>query len=136
MDYIFRCDSPEFEQLCLYDFVSLVVKRKRNKPRHSGQFSSESHPQYSTHYQVLRAVRLLPVILGPKFHRSDRSDAERELWAQDIVILFKPWRLPTDLRSREQTWADVVTSLLEHLSPLHERIVRNMNVLSECRDAR
>ncbi|KAJ7443486.1 hypothetical protein B0H11DRAFT_1693420, partial [Mycena galericulata] len=100
------------------------------------QFSDEIHPQYLTHYQTSRRERHVPVILGPKIHRSDRSDEEKELWAQDIVMLFKPWRKPVDLKLVGTTWLDTVIELQASIEPWKNRIIRNMNVLAECRDAR
>ncbi|KAJ7015732.1 hypothetical protein C8F04DRAFT_901505, partial [Mycena alexandri] len=100
------------------------------------QFSDVAHPQYLTHRQILRATHFIPVVLGPKFHRSDRTDAERELWAQDVVVLFKPWRVPADLKSQDQSWLEVASVLIGGLLPWHRRVIQNMNVLTECRDAR
>ncbi|KAJ7495930.1 hypothetical protein B0H11DRAFT_1640775, partial [Mycena galericulata] len=139
MDYTLRCTSPGFERLCLYDFVSRVVKRglrANNASTWPGKFSDESHPQFLTHYQASRRERHIPVVLGPKIHRWDRSDEERELWAQDIVTLFKPWRTPTDLKRPQDTWMETVVALRTDIEPWKDQIIRNMNVLAECRDAR
>ncbi|KAJ7602342.1 hypothetical protein DFH06DRAFT_1023825, partial [Mycena polygramma] len=102
----------------------------------NGQFSTSRHPQFSTHAQVAKRKFVVPVVMGPKIHRSDRTPEEKELWAQDIVILFKPWRKPHDLKTNEQSWLDVAEDLLVSLSSDALRIIHNMNVLTECRDAR
>ncbi|KAJ7135269.1 hypothetical protein C8R43DRAFT_829266, partial [Mycena crocata] len=94
------------------------------------------HPQFKTHFQFVHRERHIPVVLGPKIHRQDRTDEERELWARDIVVLFKPWRTPADLKDVNETWLDAVKALLPSLSDWNKRVIRNMNVLSECRDAR
>ncbi|KAJ6501460.1 hypothetical protein C8R47DRAFT_970072, partial [Mycena vitilis] len=137
LDYIYRCTTPAFEALCLYEFVCRVGKRSRSKlETRSGQFSDDQHPQYSTHALSVRKVDHVPVLLGPKIHRFDRSDEERELWAYDVAVLFKPWRVPTDLKSADETWLEVATRLRDALEPWKNRVIDNMNVLSECRDAR
>ncbi|KAJ7603550.1 hypothetical protein DFH06DRAFT_915897, partial [Mycena polygramma] len=100
------------------------------------QFSCDKHPQYLSHCQLLRRECVIPVLLGPKIHRFDRSDEEKELWARAVVVLFKPWRTPADLKDQTETWVDVASLLVDELEPWKRRVIRNMNVLSECRDAR
>ncbi|KAJ7462830.1 hypothetical protein B0H11DRAFT_1631201, partial [Mycena galericulata] len=100
------------------------------------QFSTRSHPQFDTHVQSVRRKRVVPVVVGPKFHRPDRSPEEKELWAKDIVILFKSWRIPSDLKSAHESWIDVAEAMYLDLDSWKKRVIRNMNVLSECRDAR
>ncbi|KAJ6510125.1 hypothetical protein C8R47DRAFT_915332, partial [Mycena vitilis] len=144
MDYVFRCETEIINEMCLYDFIGRVVKRqivKRVSPEVGvwpGQFSDDEHPQYSSHFQVLRrgGRRFIPVLVGPKIHRSDRSEEEKELWAQAVVVLFKPWRRPADLKAPDETWLDVASHLIGELEPWMRSVIRNMNVLSECRDAR
>ncbi|KAJ7683350.1 hypothetical protein B0H17DRAFT_850722, partial [Mycena rosella] len=100
------------------------------------QFSTRSHPQFETHAQNVMRKGLVPVIIGPWFHRPDRTPEEEELWAKDVVILFKAWHSPLDLKSADQSWKDALTGLYSEMDPWKKRIVRNMNVLTECRDAR
>ncbi|KAJ7783108.1 hypothetical protein B0H16DRAFT_1298298, partial [Mycena metata] len=132
-----------FDDFSLYEFASSVVKRLRprsSRERESGiwqgQFISEQHPQHMTHYQTSRRTRRVPVLLGPSIPRSDRSEAEREQWAQTVVVLFKPWRVPNDLKSPDESWLETVLALRAGLAPWLNTAIRNMNVLSECRDAR
>ncbi|KAJ7766602.1 hypothetical protein B0H16DRAFT_1245248, partial [Mycena metata] len=68
--------------------------------------------------------------------RFDRSEAEKELWGQAIVVLFKPWRAPADLKQPNQTWLDVALIVRAGLQSWMNRVINNMNVLTECRDAR
>ncbi|KAJ7135571.1 hypothetical protein C8R44DRAFT_580134, partial [Mycena epipterygia] len=100
------------------------------------QFSSTKHPQFSTHVQTVKQDRSVPVIIGPGFHRRDRSDEEKELWAKDVVVLFKPWRSPSELKDRDESWSQAAEVLQNELEPWKLRVIRNMNVLTECRDAR
>ncbi|KAJ7821157.1 hypothetical protein B0H13DRAFT_1550470, partial [Mycena leptocephala] len=100
------------------------------------QFSDDQHPQYLSHYQLIRKEHHIPVLMGPKIHRFDRSEEEKELWAQAIVVLFKPWRHPTDLKGLDQSWLDEALILRDGLEPWKNRVIQNLNVLSECRDAR
>ncbi|KAI1787302.1 hypothetical protein LXA43DRAFT_844298, partial [Ganoderma leucocontextum] len=99
-------------------------------------FSSHSHTQYATHFLRKQTTWTVPVIIGAKAPRSEGSPEERELWARMMVILFVPWRKPSDVRTMEETWTEAFERLHAHISPRHMEIIKNMNVLSECRDAR
>ncbi|KAI0043929.1 hypothetical protein FA95DRAFT_1464697, partial [Auriscalpium vulgare] len=97
-------------------------------------YLSREHPLYETHLCRLRSLRMIPVLLGPSIPRRDRGDEERELWSRAMLILFKPWRRLSDLKSGQQTWRDAYDA---HEFPPHlQRIINNMHVEAECRDAR
>lgn len=153
-DYIYRSTEPEFESLCLYDFVANVrkttVDRKKsevtrayradsgeteNQTHMHGHFSV-SHPQHFTHMLRLRRFCRIPVILGERMARSDRGIEEKQVWARAMLVLFKPWRHPFDLKVIMQTWADAFDSYRPHISDRHMKIIHNMGVLAECKDAR
>ncbi|KAI0698724.1 hypothetical protein C8Q76DRAFT_584676, partial [Earliella scabrosa] len=96
----------------------------------------EQHPQSSTHILRKRVLWLVPVILGDRIPRRDRSEAEREHWARTVLTLFRPWRTPGDLKNETETWIDSYNRQ-QHLIPQeHQDVIDNMNVLSECKDAR
>ncbi|KAI9062001.1 hypothetical protein FKP32DRAFT_1528047, partial [Trametes sanguinea] len=109
----------------------------RGRPRQPrGLFSSDRHTQFRTHVLRLRRTSMVPVILGERIPRSDRDDKERESWARMMLILFVPWRAPSDLRHVEETWCEAFERQRELITPKHVQIIANMNVLSECRDVR
>ncbi|KAI0715422.1 hypothetical protein C8Q76DRAFT_602314, partial [Earliella scabrosa] len=155
-DYAFRPRSAVFDSMCLYEFVGLTEKialiseearlnnrqaptvndRLRGRPAQERGRFLEQHPQSSTHILRRRVVWTVPVILGDKIPRRDRSDDEREQWARAVLILFRPWRVPSDIRSEQETWLESYTRQ-EHLIPRdHRTFIDNINVLSECKDAR
>ncbi|RDX51344.1 hypothetical protein OH76DRAFT_1322515, partial [Lentinus brumalis] len=78
----------------------------------------------------------VPVVLGPRLPRHDRSPDERENWARIMLMLFLPWRHPHDLKLPNESWIDAYMRQQYRITPAHHSIIRNMNVLSECRDAR
>lgn len=53
-----------------------------------------------------------------------------------MLILFVKWRHPRDLKHEDQTWWDAYEGQLEDIPPEHRSIIHNLNVLSECKDAR
>ncbi|KAI0713874.1 hypothetical protein C8Q76DRAFT_584599, partial [Earliella scabrosa] len=99
-------------------------------------FSSNLHTQFKTHVLRRRVDFAVPVILGDRIPRSDRTNEEREKWARIMLILFVPWRQPSDLRDHSESWHDAYVRQQDHISAEHKDIIGNMNVLSECRDVR
>ncbi|KAI0684406.1 hypothetical protein C8Q76DRAFT_620384, partial [Earliella scabrosa] len=83
-----------------------------------------------------RVVWVIPVILGDRIPRYDRSSEERERWARTMLVLFRPWRHPQDLKEPEESWHDAYERYQAQIPREHMDIIHNMNVLSECRDAR
>ncbi|KAI0730647.1 hypothetical protein C8Q76DRAFT_614010, partial [Earliella scabrosa] len=110
--------------------------RRGRKPLVRGLFSSTLHTQYETHCLRKRGVWIVPVVLGDRVPRSDRDAPEKEAWARMMLILFVPWRSPSDLRDRDETWLQVFERQSSSISERHMEIIKNMNVLSECRDVR
>ncbi|KAI9057840.1 hypothetical protein FKP32DRAFT_1543094, partial [Trametes sanguinea] len=156
-DYIYRPIDPVFAGMPLYDFVGLVEKLKRpttggasanddqdtSQSRRRGRtmearglFSSSRHTQYETHMLRKRTLWTVPVVLGDRTPRSDRGQAEKEVWARMMSILFIPWRKPSDLRNESESWDDAFERQKHQLSDRHAEIIANMNVLSECKDVR
>lgn len=147
-DYIYR--NSEFGGMSLYEFTEIT--RKVALPEASrelihagfreslgtirGGFSSPEHPQYNTHVMRVRPKRVIPVILGDKFQRPDRSAEELELWAKSVLLLFLPWRDFGTVKNGFQDWTAAYESHKYNIKPRYHRIIRNLNVLTECRDAR
>ncbi|KII82773.1 hypothetical protein PLICRDRAFT_120315, partial [Plicaturopsis crispa FD-325 SS-3] len=69
---------------------------------------------------------VIPVILGSTIARRDRGEEERHSWARSILILFKPWRSPGDLRLPHQSWYDTFLQFEPSMKPRHLKIVRNI----------
>ncbi|KAI0349037.1 hypothetical protein OH77DRAFT_1375071, partial [Trametes cingulata] len=99
-------------------------------------FCSTEHTQYETHMLRKRVQWTVPVVLGDRIPRSDRGTEEKEAWARMMLILFVPWRKPSDLREQHEDWLTAFARHRHKLSAQAEDIIRNMNVLSECKDVR
>lgn len=156
LDYIFRPTTEPFNSMGLYEYVGVSEKvtvaeeqarvashypdpgraRSRGRPAEvRGELMSQ-HPQRYTHVIRKRVVWLVPVVLGDRMPRRDTSDEERDLWARTVLLLFLPWRSPGDLKQSEETWLDAYDRQEHLIRPAHVAIVDNMNVLTECKDAR
>ncbi|KAI0745189.1 hypothetical protein C8Q76DRAFT_595920, partial [Earliella scabrosa] len=97
---------------------------------------ADGHPQRETHIIRKRVVWLVPVLLGDRVPRCDRSIEEKEAWAETMLILFRPWRKPEDLKLRDESWIEAYDNYAPQIPKEHLTIIENMNVLSECKDAR
>ncbi|KAJ3546688.1 hypothetical protein NMY22_g1957 [Coprinellus aureogranulatus] len=142
LDYIFRPDVEPFANMGLYTF--LASTRKVSKPsgpdiqlsRRIALFTDRQHPQYHTHALKLRDARVVPVLLGPRIPRRNAGETERDRWARDVYILFRPWRNPADFLSHSHDWYQSLQSLLPSLSDVDKGIIDNMSLLSEAKQAR
>ncbi|KAI0062400.1 hypothetical protein BV25DRAFT_1764853, partial [Artomyces pyxidatus] len=97
-------------------------------------FLSEEHPSFLTHVSRLRRERFIPVLLGPRLPRGDRSVEEKEQLFRILLILFKPWRVLGDLKSTNESWTEAYQR--QQFPPSVKRIISNIHVEHECRDAR
>ncbi|KAH6873743.1 hypothetical protein BKA70DRAFT_1083602, partial [Coprinopsis sp. MPI-PUGE-AT-0042] len=97
-------------------------------------FESPNHPQRLTHGLKIRRKDVVPVLLGPSLGKLTADDPTNG--AQDMLILFKPWRNGKDLKLASQTWIDAYEAWYPKLNDTQRRIIRNMTVLSEGKDAR
>ncbi|KAI0065027.1 hypothetical protein BV25DRAFT_1778848, partial [Artomyces pyxidatus] len=82
----------------------------------------------------LQRERFVPVLLGPRLPRGDCSAEEKEQLSRMLLILFKPWRVLQDLKSMNETWTEAYQR--QEFPALLKRIICNIHVEHECRDAR
>ncbi|KAI0028112.1 hypothetical protein K488DRAFT_8906, partial [Vararia minispora EC-137] len=92
------------------------------------------HPQFASHVLGIRGVAYVPVLAGPVIPRADRSEEEKSRFHRAMLILFKPWRDEEDLIPEGMTWTQAFEATT--FSPYLARIIRNIHVENECRDAR
>ena len=154
-DYLMRPQTEPFNSMGLYEYVGKTEKitksrdlqrinsrtsteghGQRGRPEESRGVFQPQHPQHNTHMLRKRTVWVIPVVLGNKMPRHDRDDDERQLWARTVLALFQPWREPGDLKEHDEEWIEAYERQKHCIPPEHMTIIHNMNVLSECRDAR
>ncbi|KIJ58691.1 hypothetical protein HYDPIDRAFT_33934 [Hydnomerulius pinastri MD-312] len=159
LDYSLRSEDPTFESLSAWQYAELAHKfsltrelrrEERNqarqvnsdpqsrhhplgrRPNERGRFKTE-HPQHGTHIVRLRSVPYVVVPIGSAIPRPDRGPEEREEWCRAMLILFKPWRQPSDLKDPHTSWSTAFDATA--FSGDCQRIMANMNVENECKDA-
>jgi hypothetical protein len=93
----------------------------------SGKKAQRARRDPSTHY--------VPVPVGPALPRRD-SELLRAKYCRLMLILFKPWRVSADLRNVDESWADAFNTFMNGCNEATKRILNNMQVLHECKDAK
>ncbi|KDR72120.1 hypothetical protein GALMADRAFT_24825, partial [Galerina marginata CBS 339.88] len=137
-DYSFRPLAEPYNSMCLYDFIACTIKKKivgnKGDMEGEGRFSSWDHPQRASYRMYLRRERVLPVILGPTIANPARSSASKDLWSRDLLVLFKPWREPDEIKDPTSSWTEAFDNFKDNDEFQHEKIVQNMTVLTEGAD--
>ncbi|KAI9061412.1 hypothetical protein FKP32DRAFT_1575919, partial [Trametes sanguinea] len=151
-DYVFR--PVECSQLSLYEFLTTTDIRTRPRSRTKSRDEAvdhdrspddttntrmsflEAHPLCGTHYVHRRSSRDSWTLnfCGSTLPRPDRGD--REEYCFVMLVLFAPggWRCGNDLLGGHPSWSTAFDSV--RFGDAHVRMMKNMNVLYECQDAR
>ncbi|CAF3822952.1 unnamed protein product [Rotaria sp. Silwood1] len=155
IDYQYRSDV--LNDMCLYDFVSTLYKKKMNRadlkylseaatsmtdkinekdrPHYQRYPFQKQHPQITPHLLMESSERHVPILYGPQIPRRDRDDT-RERYSRALLTLFVPWRTVTDLCDINQTWEDALKSRQNRVSIRSWKIIENIQLLHECRKDR
>ncbi|KAK0493772.1 hypothetical protein EDD18DRAFT_1055656, partial [Armillaria luteobubalina] len=78
---------------------------------------------------------LVPVPLGLSIPRRDCAEVY-DRYCRLMLILFKPWVTPMDLRDKGQSWVDVFRVFAQGASRSILDTIDNMQILHECKDSR
>ncbi|KAG1839845.1 hypothetical protein C8R48DRAFT_558532, partial [Suillus tomentosus] len=72
---------------------------------------------------------------GPSLPRRDRPEV-RERYCRLMLMLFVPWSVPGDLLGSCVSWSERFERFVEECSPRFLYVMKNMQILHECRDSR
>ncbi|EIW54748.1 uncharacterized protein TRAVEDRAFT_130797, partial [Trametes versicolor FP-101664 SS1] len=151
-DYVHR--PPYFALWSLYDFLRLTdIRKLREKDSSSSDQDEEEnaprspasprahrftapHPLHKSHGVYLRSESSSYVLnfVGRALPRPDKGD--REEYALTMLVLFYPsgWRHASDLRGTSSSW--FASFEQAHFTDRSLAVMKHMNVLYECLDAR
>lgn len=112
---------------------ALLQLDTRTRPRFS---LPVEHPEHDhKDMQIIHPHnRFIPVPIGPAIPRRDRV-ALYPKYCRLMLILFKPWRAVTDLKSNHQQWTNAFEAFRTYCTPECAVIIDNMQVLHECKDS-
>jgi len=117
------------------DVTSEYGEEKKSTGRTSGLLRFlPGHPLYESHgvRYIVRNDTCVPDFVGVNLPRCDQGD--REYYCCTMLVLFKPWRKGTNLKTADKLWDE---EFQQHLfSEKEKRYMRNFNVQYECLDAR
>ena len=155
IDYQYRSDI--LNDMCLYDFVSSIYKKKMNasdvkylsknmisrekednqrgRPVNERYPFQRQHPQANIYVLMKYSESHVPILYGPQILRQDRADTQ-ERYCRALLALFVSWRTVSDLCALNQTWKDAFQSRRDHISIHSWKIIENIQLLYECRKDR
>lgn len=119
------------------DANTAQILQHRGRPRPCVELL-EGHPESKTHVLTVREAinARIPVPIGQSLPRRDRPETW-DRYCRLMLVLFKPWRNASDLRSNtEQTWPEVFENFVLSIPAYIKDVMDNMQILHECRDCR
>ncbi|KAJ7191335.1 hypothetical protein GGX14DRAFT_300210, partial [Mycena pura] len=95
------------------------------------------HPQYTSHCLQKLDDPIIPVLMGYRVPRNDSANDEQK-YAVVILTLFKPWSntKSSPLKEVNMSWLDALNDFRSSISSEHHRVVLNMQLLYQTRDAK
>ncbi|KAJ7605142.1 hypothetical protein DFH06DRAFT_1020410, partial [Mycena polygramma] len=126
--------------MCVWDILRSYVKEKKPKSktqRNTYLAFKAGHPQHTTHCLKKLDSLVIPVLMGYRVPRSD-WDNDRTKYAVVILTLFKVWSdmKASPLKTPETSWSAALDDFTPSMMPKHARIVLNMQLLYQTRDAK
>jgi hypothetical protein len=136
-DYKLR--PSELDDVCMYEWVQCAVRKPMKEFKGNSVSNhylySEGHPLRDSHFVLFASDRVhtvVPNFLGGYLPRKDSED--RDSYCCAMMSLFSPWHTGLELRSSDTPWADVFDG--HTFSPVHHKIIDNLNIRYKCYDAR
>ncbi|KAJ7074948.1 hypothetical protein B0H15DRAFT_792471, partial [Mycena belliarum] len=130
----------ELDSMCAWDILRNYVKEK--KPKSKTQRKTylnfkRGHPQYTTHCLKKLDTPVIPVLMGYRIPRND-SENDRTKYAVIILTLFKVWSdtKASPLKSADCDWLDALDEFKLSMCSEHARILLNMQLMYQTRDAK
>jgi len=93
------------------------------------------HKECDRKFVRLRKYDVVPVPIGPGIPRRDSPEVYAR-YCRLMLILFKAWRQPSDLRTAGESWEGTYNDFEQTIERRHGQIINNMQILHECRDSR
>ncbi|KAG1851055.1 hypothetical protein DFJ58DRAFT_914589 [Suillus subalutaceus] len=106
-DYICRPEDENFGHVCHWEFVEYTIKVKG---------------------------KIIDQNTSAAIPRPDGSTEDYEIYCRAILLLFTPWHTFEELKNANDTWADTFERQTFALDLC--KIIHNMHVENECKDAR
>lgn len=134
LDYLMRPSASPFNSMSLWQFLKQTMKvrctqgNEETTPeiltgdggdstvstterlayccRFRASFADDTHPQYYTHELCIRNTFMVPVLIGDSIPLPWKSDRRMEEFSRAMLLLFQPWRKPSDLLRSFSCWTE------------------------------
>jgi hypothetical protein len=130
-DYAYR--GPSLADLCLYDYCSIVYKKKRK----GGIRFTVEHPQHQSHCQFIRQDSYaVPNLLGRLLFVTKTSEdlRKREDYYCILSFLFMPWSYHSAHRAQDQLWEQFYHTNVDKISSRHLCHIDNLDLLHRSKE--
>jgi hypothetical protein len=114
LQYDYENRDISLSDMCIYEYVSRFSKVKTTINKSEYLNYATDHKQFNTHKLKKNKDILVPFILGASIPRKDDPD-NTELYAKNILILFKPWNKLDNFIQKNQTFSTQLNSYIEYL---------------------
>ncbi|KAJ7615522.1 hypothetical protein FB45DRAFT_693292, partial [Roridomyces roridus] len=99
-----------------------------------------THPQYTSHCMKQlddSDTERVPVLIGYPIPKADNEEQELRYFAA-MLMLFKPWSgaIGSPLKDEQQSWAEAFQDLKGLLPHRHQKILQNMQLVYQSREAK
>ncbi|KAJ7837324.1 hypothetical protein B0H13DRAFT_1912554 [Mycena leptocephala] len=134
---------PSLQTTCAWDlfvhYEKCALPKSKNSYKEFLRFAT-GHPQYTSHCMKRLTSTELPrvlVLAGFPIPRSDKED-QKESYRIAMLTLFHPWsdNEASPLKPEGCDWDTAFDDMDATLSPKHRRILSNMQLLYQSRDAK
>lgn len=127
-----REECPNNEELTIFE---VLASESFKRPKDN---FLEAHQDHGTHHHVMVApsFRWIPVPIGPAIPRRDKKHCHPR-YCRLMLMLFKPWRTCSDLRTTGQAWEEAFNTFAQqNEDTMVAQTIENMQLLHECKDSR
>ena len=129
----YACRGPNLTDFCLYDYCSIVYKRKGK----GGIDFTIEHPQHKSHCQFIRQDSYaVPNLLGRMLFVSKNSQdfSKREDYYCIVSYLFIPWSHRHPHKRQDQSWEGFYHMNVEKIKPHHLSHINNLDLLHRSKE--
>jgi hypothetical protein len=112
--YDYENRNSDIYDMCIYDYVSTFTKIKVTNKNAINLDFDLNHKQFNKYQLKINKEKQIPFLLGASIPRKD-DPVNKELYAKNILILFRPWKRLEDLIIPNQTFATQLETFIQSL---------------------
>jgi len=129
-----------YEDILQDDYMDIDTTqnhRRRGRPRNRRiAYLPEAEKPNKCRVERTAGHEILPRFVGQWFPRNNKSDANanNDLHYASILLLLKPWRSLTDLKAKDESFEQTMTSFLATATQEKKDMIENIQYYHDCWD--